>query len=222
MRALLAVLLLAPAAARAAPAESCVELKGVGCVYAPSGSGGSLPLLVYLRGHHPRYAAAVPAGEALASARQAFSFYGLGDAADAAGHAVLVTYRSGLAVTEADAARAASAAGVTFTRRVVAAHSGGYVGLGATLAGGLSFERVIMLDDFYSSSPALAQQVQARFPADACMGYYTPHIAAVFEAVFRPNAPGCRVERLGPNDHNAGVNRCLAGYLRGRPCSSPR
>ncbi len=151
MRALLAaVLLLAPAAVRAA-AEDCVELKGVGCWYAPPSAGSSPPLLIYLRGHRPSYAASVPAAQALASARQAFVFYGLGEAAAAAGHAVLVTYRSGLAVSEADVAKAASASGLVFTRRVVAAHSGGYVGLGATFAGGLAFDRLLMLDNFYPS-----------------------------------------------------------------------
>ncbi len=68
----------------------------------------------------------------------------------------------------------------------------------------------------------MAQQVQARFPSGGCAGFYTPHIAATFNSVFKPNAPGCRVELLGPNDHNPGVNRCLASYLRGDACAPRR
>ncbi len=239
MRALLALLLLAsPAravegmsgAASAAAAPVCLPLAGVGCWYAPTPLSGNPPLLVYMRGHHPSYRADVPPAQALASARQAFEFYGLAAAAQAAGHVLLVTYRSGLAVSEADVRRLAAETGFTFSRRVAAVHSGAYVGLSATLAGGLALDRLLLLDCFYSGSPALAQAVQARFPTGACGGFYTPHSfsrgsgrgvydnEANYLANFKPHAPGCPIAKRPNGEHNRGVNLCLAAYLNGVPC----
>lgn len=229
MRLPLAAALLVLTLPAAAAEHLCQPLAGVGCYFAPDSAGANPPLLIYLRGHHPDLLSNVPAGRALESARQAFDFYGLERVARETLHAVLVTYRSGLAVSEADIGALSRASAKTFGRRTVAAHSGGYVGLGATLDNGLSFRKVIVLDSFYSSSPALAQKLQARFPSGACRGFFTPHRTqrrdgsfydneANFNANFRPHAPGCRVERLGGGDHNPGVNRCLAQYVRDGTC----
>lgn len=216
-------------AAEAAAGADCVDFAPVGCRYLPPSAGADPPLLIYIRGHHDEHLSNVPPGMASESSRQAFFKYGLKAAADATGHAVLVTYKSSLEVTERDAQELAAALGRTFTRRVVAAHSGGYVGLGATLDNGLQFGRVIVLDSFYSGSPALAQKIQARFPSGACRGFYTPHSfkrrdgsiydnEANFRANFRPHAGGCDVDRLAEGQHNPGVNRCLSSYLRDRSC----
>jgi hypothetical protein len=229
MRLPLAAALLILSLPAAAAEHPCLPLPGVGCYFAPESAGANPPLLIYLRGHHPEHLANVPAGRALESARQAFDFYGLERVARDSAHAVLVTYRSGLAVSEADIGALSRASAKTFGRRTVAAHSGGYVGLGATLDNGLSFQQVIMLDSFYSSSPALAQKLQARFPSGSCRGFFTPHRSqrrdgsfydneANFNANFRPHAAGCAVDRLPEGQHNPGVHRCLPVYLRGQPC----
>lgn len=227
---LLALLLLPLLARGAVPAEHpCSPVQGIGCFYAPDTGSRTLPLLVYLRGHHPEFGAEVPASRALDSARQAFDFYGLAESARSAGYAVLVTYKSAVSVGERDVQALASARGLTFPARVAAAHSGGYVGLLSVLNGDLSLQRVILLDCFYSGSPALAEKVQAAFGNGACRGYLTPHgfprrngtaysNETNFQANFRPFAPGCRVEKLGDGDHNPGVKRCLGAYLEGRPC----
>lgn len=216
-------------AAEAAAGSDCVDFAHAGCRYLPPSAGADPPLLIYIRGHHEEHASNVPPGLASESSRQAFFKYGLKAAADATGHAVLVTYKSSLGVTERNVRELAAALGRPFTRRVVAAHSGGYVGLGATLDNGLEFERVVVLDSFYSGSPALAQKIQARFPSGACRGFYTPHTferrdgslydnEADFRADFASHAGGCAVDRLAGAQHNAGVNRCLPSYLRDQPC----
>lgn len=216
-------------AAEAAAGSDCVDFAPVGCRYLPPSAGADPPLLIYIRGHHEEHASNVPPGMASESSRQAFFKYGLKAAADAAGHAVLVTYKSSLEVTERDVQALAAALGRPFTRRVVAAHSGGYVGLGATLDKGLQFERVILLDSFYSGSPALAQKVQSRFPTGACRGFYTPHSferrngsvydnERNFRANFLPHAQGCPIDKLAGGQHDPGVNRCLPVYLRGQAC----
>lgn len=230
MRPLLAVLLLLAACSARALPEDCVELPGVGCWYAPPNAGAQPPLLVYLRGHHPVHRGGVPLDKALESARQAFDFYDLGATAVREGVAVLVTYRSGLGVTEEMLDALEKQAERTFPRRIAAAHSGAYIGLGETLDAGTSFERVILLDSFYSGDPELAQQVQALFPAPgSCRGYYTPHTferadgtvydnKRNFQTHFAPHAPSCAIEELAEGRHEEGVNDCLGRYLEGAPC----
>lgn len=225
---LAAVLLLLAPLVRAAP-HPCEPVVGIGCFYRPPAAGSTLPLLIYLRGHYRDMAGNVPPSRATESSQEAFTKYGLGAAADSARSALLVTYRSGLAVTEKDVRDFAAARGLTFTQRVVAAHSGGHVALGRVLDNGLEFERVIVLDSFYSGSPALAQKIQARFPSGACRGFYTPHSfqrrdgstydnEANFRANFRAHAGGCAVDRLAGGQHDPGVNRCLPAYLADKPC----
>lgn len=228
LAAVIAVALSFPARAAEHP---CVPVDKVGCFYAPPGAGPNPPLLIYLRGHYGELAGSVPGSQSLASSREAFDRYGLGETARQAGYAVLATYRSGLQVTERNLQDLGARTGLAFPRRVVAAHSGGYVGLGLTLDNGLAFERLILLDSFYSGSPALAQKIQTRLPFGACRGFYTPHRTrrrdgsyydneANFRANFAPHATGCAVDRLEDGEHNSGVNRCLAAYLRGGPCLS--
>jgi hypothetical protein len=222
MRNPLAALLLALPLAVSAQDHACKPLANIGCWYAPAGAGRSMPLLVYLRGHHPVHGRGVPAHLWLDSSRQAFDFYGLGTAAVENRSAVLVTYRSDLAVDQGVIDRLALESGLTFSRRVVAAHSGGYVALGKTLDNGMPFDAAVLLDLFYSGSPKLAQDVQARF-AGRCRGFYTPHapVQGNYENVFRPNAPGCPIDAMPAGTHNSAVNHCLAVYARGERCEPP-
>lgn len=219
--ALLAALALAAPAARAeGGAEECLPLARVGCVYAPEGLSEDAPLLVYLRGHHPTMRADVPPAQFLASSRQAFSAYGLGGVARAKGVTVLVTYRSGVGVSPDDVAAAGQALGRRFSKVLLAAHSGGYVGLGRTLDLGTTAARVVMLDDFYGAGsdglPAKLQKVIAL--GASCSGFYTPHNAKNYAAGYR-KAIACDVDSFGSDDqHNAAVARCLGGYLDGRSC----
>lgn len=217
----LAALLLLPSAARAqVPAEACLPLPGVGCWYVPESAPPDAPLLVYLRGHHPALKADVPGAQFLESSRQAFSAYRLGEIARERGVVVLVTYRSGLGVTPGDVAAASAQSSRAFSKVILAAHSGGYVGLGRTLDAGTTASRVVMLDDFYGAgSDGLAVKLQRLISSGAgCSGFYTPHNEKNYLSGYK-RAIACDVDALkGDDQHNAAVGRCLGGYLDGRSC----
>lgn len=214
MLGILLALALSPAAAQEHP---CRPVPGVGCWYGAETWNGTV--LVYLRGHHPGHSSRVPAGELVASARQAFDFYGLRGAADSAGARVLVTGNSPLVVG------AETLAKLEPTRVVVAAHSGGYIALERTLAGLPGVERVVLLDMFYGAAPVgdtptltrIARAVKAT--GAACSGFYTAHNWERYKLYFRDEAPACSVQDGDPFGHNAGVNRCLPAFLAGNPCN---
>ncbi|MFI5347373.1 MAG: hypothetical protein ACHQ51_13445 [Elusimicrobiota bacterium] len=198
-------------------AASCHQLGGIGCYFVPDDAPQDATLLIYLRGHHPVYKSRVPASECLASARQAFLFYGLGRLAEEKKMAVLVTCRSGQAVTENNLAALAQEAGKPFAKRIIAAHSGGYVGLGATLDAGVNTSRILMLDDFYDGSPdGLNKKVQKAVAAGAtCAGYFTPHNKKRYETAYKP-VVSCAMDELKDNAlHDPTVARCLGPYLTG-------
>lgn len=200
--------------------DACVPLEGVGCWYAPEGLGSDAPLLIYLRGHHPSMGPSVPAAQFLSSARQAFVAYGLGKTAAEKRSVLLVTYRSGLGVSPAvvDALRDQSKK--SFSSIAVAAHSGGYVGLLKTLEAGVVPARILMLDNFYGKGGGgLASRLQRLISSGArCGGFYTPHNRVNFEEGYKKTV-NCSIDGLGSDgQHNAAVNRCLGGYLDGRPC----
>lgn len=220
MLALLLALALAPAARAQEKADSCLPLEGVGCWFAPADAPADAPVLVYLRGHHPSLGPNVPAAQALASSRQAFLAYGLGELAARRRLVVLVTYRSGLGVSPDDLAALAKESGRAFSGTFLAAHSGGYVGLGRTLDAGTTASRVVMLDDFYGAgSDGLPMKLQRLISSGAsCAGFHTPHNEKNFEKGYR-RAIACSVDALKSDDqHNAAVGRCLGGYLDGRSC----
>lgn len=215
--ALLAALAVLATAGRAE--EECRPLPGVGCWFAPGDAPAGAPLLVYLRGHHPTLGPNVPEGQWLASSRQAFSAYGLAKTAREKGVVVLVTYRSGLGVKPGDVAAVAAESKRDFAKTILAAHSGGYVGLGKTLDADLTPARVVMLDDFYGAgSDGLARKLQRAISLGAaCSGFYTPHNRKNFETGYRGVA--CSVDAMGSDaQHNPAVGRCLGGYLDGRSC----
>lgn len=217
---LLAVFALLTAPARAQIKEdACLPLAGVGCWYAPEGAPANSPLLVYLRGHHPRYKGDVPAAQALASSRQAFTGYDLGRIAAGKNMALLVTYRSDAAATPKVLAALAEASTRTFSSVVLASHSGGYVGLAKTLAAGVAPTRVVMLDNFYGAGGGgLAASLQRLISSGmACSGFRSPHNDDNYEKGYE-KAVACAIDRRGANEHNTGVGLCLAGYLDGRPC----
>lgn len=207
--------------ARAETAGSeCLPIEKIGCYYIPEGAPADAPLLVYLRGHHPSYGPNVPAAQSLASARRAFTGYGLRKTADENRVVLLVTYRSDLAVTPADLAAFSKAVQRTFSKTMIAAHSGGYVGLGRTLDAGTTVSRVLMLDNFYGAgSDGLPQKLQRIISSGAgCAGFYTPHNKKNYETGYK-RAVACSIEPMKDDQHNAAVVRCLSGYLNGSACS---
>ncbi len=219
--ALLAAFVVLPLAAHAQAKDAdCLPLAGIGCFFIPEGAPADAPLLVYLRGHHPSLGPNVPAGQFLTSARQAFTFYELGKIAQEKQVVVLVTYRSGLGVTDADLTALAQESKRTFSKTILAAHSGGYVGLGRTLDSGLAAARIVMLDDFYGAGgDGLPMKLQRRISAGtACSGFYTPHNKKNYDTGYKGSIQ-CFIEPLASDaQHNPGVARCLGGYLDGRPC----
>ena len=221
--ALLAAVTLLPTVARAQfKAEDCLPLTGVGCYFVPEGTPADAPLLIYLRGHHPVHKGDVPVGQWLASSQQAFMAYGLGKTARDKRVVVLVTYRSGLGVKADDISALAYASKRTFTKKILAAHSGGYVGLGATLDYGMTASRVVMLDNFYGAGGnGLTAKLQRLLSSGAaCSGFFTPHNKKNYETGYK-NALACSIDPLGDDQHNTAVVICLGGYLDGRTCIAP-
>ena len=213
---LAAGLLAAAAPAAAVPPESCRPVDGLGCAYIPDGANNP-PLLIYLRGWHAPYEGHVPPSACLDSARQAFTRYALGETAQAAKVAVLVTCSSDLGVTESDVAALEKATGVDFSGRILAAHSGGFVGLQRTFAAGLSFGRLLMLDNFYFA-PEFSSRIQARVSGGVtCAGYYTEKTRSLYEGVFK-SAVSCPVEPHDDYGHTETVVKCLAAYLTRSSC----
>lgn len=224
MRLPLAAVLLALAVPGVAAEHPCKPVPGLGCFYAPASAGNTLPLLVYIRGHHPRLGRDVPPGAWRESSRQAFDDYHLKQVADETGHAVFVTYRHDVPANQAAILKLVGASQLSFNRYVLAAHSGGNVGLRLTLAArGVEFERVFLLDLFYFTDTALSRNIQSKFTG-RCLGFITPHgnVMANYETYFRPYAGGCKIEPLPNGDHNVAVNRCLAAYMNGAErCPQP-
>lgn len=162
----------------------------------------------------------VPAAQFLSSARQAFVAYGLGKTAAEKRSVLLVTYRSGLGVSPAVVDSLRDQSKKSFSSIAVAAHSGGYVGLLKTLEAGVVPARILMLDNFYGKGGGgLASRLQRLISSGArCGGFYTPHNRVNFEEGYKKTV-NCSIDGLGSDgQHNAAVNRCLGGYLDGRPC----
>ena len=208
------------AAAQTPPA--CAPVPGIGCVYVSpkAAEDGSAPLFVYFRGWVKPYNGSVPVPERPSSAQGAFSTYGLGAAADAAGAILLVTGSSDAAARDADIDALEKQVGRRFSRLILAAHSGGFVGLNASLPQRRAVARVIMLDDFYFNDgpDSLGRRVAALVgKGAACAGYYTPHNKDRWEQRFKPYL-ACPVDAFGPNDHDAKVGACLAGYATTGTC----
>ena len=170
-----------------------------------------------MRGWYASYEGRVPPDACLASSRQAFTRYGLGETARVAKTAVLVTCSSDRGVTESDVAALERDSGKAFSGRILAAHSGGYVGLEASLLAGLVFQRLLMLDDFYFGTD-LSPKIQARVSAGAsCAGFYTAHNLKRYETRFR-SAVACSVEPHDDLGHDETVVKCLASYLTRGSC----
>jgi hypothetical protein len=207
-------------AARAAPPMgACREVRGIGCFYAPASLDSAPTLLVFIRGWYSTYKGDVPPARRLASSRQAFNAYELGTLAEQNQVAVLVVGSSSLGVSPADLASIASGVGLSFGRTILAAHSGGYAGLGASLTAGTTAARILMLDDWYDTSGTLAAQLQQAISAGAsCAGYHTRHNKKNWEKIYKP-AAACTVDDMGSDaEHDGGVRRCLGAYLTRASC----
>jgi len=217
--ALAVLVLLAPGASAAPAPTACEGAAGLGCFYAPSSVSGDTTLLVYLRGWYGRYKGSVPAAKRVESARQAFATYGLGTLADKKGLAVLVLGSSSAGVTPEDVAELASESGLKFTKTILAAHSGGYVGLGKTLSAGVPASRILMLDDFYDTSGGLAKKLQEAVSKGAsCAGYHTAQNRDSWLKVYKPSV-ACSVDDMGDDSHHdPTVARCLETYLTKPTC----
>ncbi|MEK7857842.1 MAG: hypothetical protein AAB320_01755 [Elusimicrobiota bacterium] len=219
LRPALACLLLSlpSAAIAAASGPVCQPFGALGCFYAPPAAEGTrTPLLIYLRGWLNGQGQ-VPPESCLASARQAFAVYQIEKAAAAAQSAVLVTCSSHLGVTPSDVVALEKEAGRGFSGTILAAHSGGYVGLGKTLASGVTPQRIIMLDNFYLNKD-LSKKIQAAvYGGAACAGFYTKHNTDGYEKNFKPFVQ-CVVDYHEDYGHEGGVAKCLPSYLKQTTC----
>ncbi|MFA6030543.1 MAG: hypothetical protein WC969_11870 [Elusimicrobiota bacterium] len=205
------LLALLSAPARAGGSEDCLALSGLGCYF----DGGNDGLLIYLRGHLHGSGRITGEGPVLASSRQAFDFYGLRSAAQNRNLTVMVTGSSHLPVLPADVAALEKRLGRKFGKVLVAAHSGGYVGLAKSLEELPKVDGIVLLDDFYGDVAGMARRVAGR---DApCAGFRTPHNKARFAAF---TGTSCVIDAARSDaEHEPRVARCLTDYLDGRACS---
>ena len=213
---------LAATFAAAQTAHPCAPVAGIGCVYVSpkAAADGSAPLFIYFRGWVSPYNGSVPVAARLLSARTAFTSYEMGRAADAAGAVMLVTGSSDAAVRDADIDALEKQVGRSFSRLILAAHSGGYVGIAASLPQKRAVARVIMLDDFYfdDGPDSLAKRVATLVgKGAACSGFYTPHNKDRWQQRFQPYLT-CAVDAFGKDDHDAKVKECLRGYATTGAC----
>jgi hypothetical protein len=227
---LAAICLLGSPAIASPSRESCQAFEPVGCLYVPDSArlpaaDGSAPtLLVFIRGLHADDESRVEGeGPLLGGARAAFMSHALGDAADAAGVAVLVTGASDMKVSAGHIAAAAARSGLGFGRIVLAAHSGGYFGLNRTLAADdfprALVKRVIMLDNFYSYGNLAPIRGLVAGGGCSCSGFYTNQ-SAPYLSVVAPYRAVCELEKrhdFGEDSHRLVVNACLPFYLSGAP-----
>jgi hypothetical protein len=216
------LLALLTASLASAQTPACAPVDGIGCVYvSPKASeDGTAALFVYFRGWVSPYNGSVPVSERLRSSRSAFVNYDLDRAADAAGAVLLVTGSSDAAVRDADVDALEKKVGRRFSRLILAAHSGGYAGLAASLPQNRTVARVIMLDDFYfDDGPGSLGHRVADLVAKgaACAGFYTPHNKDRYEQRFKPYL-ACSVDAFGKDDHDAKVKQCLRGYATTGTC----
>lgn len=214
---LLAVLLAAPALA---DGPSCTAYGTKACWYA-SGGVGAPSLLVYFRGHWNYTGTQVPPADAgtlpvrlrLDAARKAFKDYDLYKLAYDQNLLVIATGSSDVVITEDDIAAIVKESGITPSKRVLAAHSGGYVGLQGSLKVLGPVDRIVMLDNFYFGAD-LAQLVKARLDANTqCAGFYTPHNAKRVKDNFLPVVGrSCPLDSYGAAEHESRVGACLPSY----------
>jgi hypothetical protein len=219
MTILLAAVLTASLASAQTP-HPCAPVAGIGCVYVSPKAADDAPLFVYFRGWTKVHKGSVPPAERARSAQDAFAFYELGRAADAAGAVLLSVGSSDAVVRDADVDALERQTGRNFRRLILAAHSGGYAALDAFLPQRRDVARVIMLDDFYfSDGPgSLGRKVAALVGKGAvCAGFYTPHNKERMEQRFKPYLT-CPLDAFAPPDHDPKVKACLAGYATTGTC----
>jgi hypothetical protein len=176
--------------------------------------------MIYFRGWTKDHDGSVPVAERLRTSRAALGDYALNRAAAAIGAVLLVTGSSDAAVRDADIDALEKQTGRSFSRLILAAHSGGYVGLTASLPKRRDVERVIMLDNFYFNDgpDSLGHRVADLVGKGAkCAGFYTPHNKDRYEQRFKPYLT-CAVDPFGKNDHDAKVIDCLTGYAATGSC----
>ena len=196
-----------------------VPVKKIGCYFNGARSGKQAPLLIYYRGWLNKtncpgcgLSGGKITGEynILRSARSALEFYGLKRVALKKGLVVLVTGSSNIAVAQADIANLQRELGYVFPRVYVAAHSGGYAGLAASMGSLDRVDGIVLLDPFYSDfSSKIRPKTQG---GAACGGFYTPHN----EARYKNNFSGlkCAVElKSSPGSHERQVEPCLEKNL---------
>lgn len=202
--------------------EECADLSPIGCYYSGAPAGAAVPLLIYYRGwvtgtNYPGgglYGGHISGkADILRSSRAAFTFYKLGQLAREMRVAVLVTGSSDIGVKRSDVDRLQAALGVNFRSVSVAAHSGGYVGLGNSIGTFGRLEKIVLLDPFYSDFSAV---VKAGIRQGAvCTGFYTPHNAARYKQYF--SGAGCSAQpRTAASDHEYYVPDSLHGAFSGQ------
>ncbi len=197
------------------PGGDCVPVKNIGCYFSGAPTGKHAPLLIYYRGwlsdtNYPGGGlnGGHITGEAniLRSARAALDFYGLKRLAQEKGLVVLVTGSSDIVFTRQDVASLQRELDYVFPEVHVAAHSGGYVGLSASIGSLDRVDGIILLDPFYSDfSARLRPWIKG---GAACGGFYTPHNEKRYNEYF--SSLGCAVEsRSSASDHERYVPTSL-------------
>ena len=196
----------------------CVAFREMGKFCYPTGPTGPAPLLVFIRGLYQGSGRVESTAARMTAANAALEAYQLSSFK----RPVLIMGSSHLgleqtSILELEALYQRYNLG-EFTQYTLAAHSGGYDGLFATLREAVSLqipmpEAIIMLDNFYSVQPANTELYRKVLEGGvSCGGFLTDHNLDRYRRLYKN--PKCTV--IGPENqnHNTSVLPTLQKFLK--------
>jgi len=164
-------------------------------------------LIIFFRGHYKR-SGRLPSELYIKAAKSAISNFNLEDLFLEKNTPVLVTGSSHLDITKSDIEKIESLYQISIKTIHMAAHSGGYVGMGQTLSllkkDDININNILMLDSWYSSSANFHKLIKSYIlKGSSCIGFTTYHNQERFERFYR--SLGCKSEGPDGYTHNASV-----------------
>jgi hypothetical protein len=215
------------AEAKKAHLEHCIQKNEKGCLYKRKYLTNyfSYTLIIYFRGHWAAYGGVVPKDARSASIEQVISAYGLDKTYEKQQDPMLISPSSDVAYTVDDIKNAIKAASLPENAFVIlAAHSGGNVGLLQTLKNltnqdyKFSIQKISMLDNFYFDSKSTAIIKQFIIQGAECNGFLTLHNEERYKERFLKEIPPSDCNIDFKENHNTTVNKCLLQYISKNSC----
>jgi hypothetical protein len=207
--------------------EHCIHKDKYGCLYKRKYLYNyfSDTLIIYLRGHLPPYGGNVPDTYRDQSLREVIATYELHKTYDQLQDPMLISPSSDVGYTIDEINSAIKAASLPADANIIlAAHSGGNVGLIKTLKYlgqkpyKFKVKKIIMLDNFYFSAEETPTIKKFISGGAECNGFLTVHNSARYNNRFQNqiSSSDCTVDVKG--DHYNTVNKCLVQYIKQDTC----